>query len=296
MLIFGNGSAQSNISIYRYDGNGSMTSDPNAGINFVIYDCDNMPLAEYKGNTRYDYTYDANGTRIAKTVGSNTTYYTKGSSGNNEMETIVGASSTTNRYYIWGLSAGGGSLSGDHLGLIQSSARYYYLKDHLGSVRMIIDKNGKLKAYDDYYPYGLVMPGRSMNMAMADERYKFIGKEQDAETGYGYFGGRYYCSLIGRWLSIDPLTKTPGYNPYNYCLDNPLKYFDPDGQEELKAMEYAQKNLLHKEYGQGFDYSKVTKDGTGWTISNPDQMLCNEFVARVYTSVGYSNFPSASIY
>lgn len=104
-----------------------------------------MSLIEYVGSKKIEYTYDASDTRISKTVGNNTTYYTHGVNGNAEMETIVGAS-TTSRYYIWGL---------DHLGLIQSSARYYYLKDHLGSVRMIIDKNGKVKAYDDYYPYGL---------------------------------------------------------------------------------------------------------------------------------------------
>ncbi len=244
--MFGNDSAKNNISIYRYDGNGSMTSDPNAGINFVIYDCNNMPLIEYNGNKKLEYTYDANGTRISKTVGSNTTYYTKGSSGNNEMETIVSASSTTNRYYIWGLSAGGGSLSGDHLGLIQSSARYYYLKDHLGSVRMIIDKNGKVKAYDDYYPYGLVMPGRSMNMAMADERYKFIGQEQDAETGYGYFDSRYYNSVTGMFNCVDDMSElNPGQSPYVYACNNPLRYLDPMGLDAKDDTAYAQSNNSH---------------------------------------------------
>ncbi len=206
-MIFGNGSAQSNISIYRYDGNGSMISDPNAGINFVIYDYNNMPLAEYKGNTRYDYTYDANGTRISKTVGKNTTYYTHGVSGNAEMETIVGAS-TTSRYYIWGL---------DHLGHITASMHYYYLKDHLGSIRMTINKNGKVVSYNDYYPYGSIMPMRSMNMAMADERYKFTGKERDAETSYDYFGARYYDCLTGRWGQTDLMSPLhPEYSPYAY--------------------------------------------------------------------------------
>ncbi len=163
----------------------------------------------------------ASGTRISKTVGNNTTYYTHGASGNSEMETIVGSSSTTNRYYIWGL---------DHLGLIQSSARYYYIKDHLGSVRMIIDKNGKVKAYDDYYPFGLVMPGRSMNMAMADERYKFIGKEQDAETGYYMLGPRPFDSFIGRFLTPDPLQALfPGQSSYSYSLNNPIRFLDAGG-------------------------------------------------------------------
>ncbi len=188
----------------------------------MIYDCNNMPLAEYKGNTRYDYTYDANGTRISKTIGKNTTYYTHGVSGNAEMETIIGTSSTTNRYYIWGL---------DHLGHITSAMHYYYLKDHLGSIRMTINKNGKVVSYNDYYPYGSIMPMRSMNMAMADERYKFNGKEQDAETGYDYFGARYYDALRGQWTSADVFKeKYPRLSPYCYSGNNPINSIDPNGK------------------------------------------------------------------
>ncbi len=228
LLIFGNGSAQSNISIYRYDGNGSMTSDPNAGINFVIYDCNNMPLIEYKGNQKLEYTYDANGTRISKTVGKNNTYYTTGVTGNSEMETIVGAS-TTSRYYIWGL---------DHLGHITSAMHYYYLKDHLGSIRMTINKNGKVVSYNDYYPYGSIMPMRSKNIAMADERYKFIGKEQDAETGYDWFGVRGYDGLECRLLTIDPHSISyPGLSPYAYAGDNPISYLDPTGMDSTQAQQ-----------------------------------------------------------
>ncbi len=180
-----------------------------------------MPLIEYKGNQKLDYTYDANGTRISKTVGKNTTYYTHGVSGNAEMETIIGTSSTTSRYYIWGL---------DHLGHITSAMHYYYLKDHLGSIRMTVNNNGKVVSYNDYYPYGSIMPMRSMNMAMADERYKFIGKEQDAETGYDWFGVRGYNSLGGSFLVVDPLASSmPGWSPYQYTFDNPIRLKDPSG-------------------------------------------------------------------
>ncbi len=59
------------------------------------------------------------------------------------------------------------------------------------------------------------------------------GKERDEETGYGYFGARYMDhELMTMWLSVDPLSdKYPNISPYNYCMWNPVKLVDPDGEE-----------------------------------------------------------------
>ncbi len=61
----------------------------------------------------------------------------------------------------------------------------------------------------------------------------FTGKEKDAETGYSYFGARYYDSyLSGLFLSIDPMAdKYPNISPYAYCTWNPLRLVDPDGKD-----------------------------------------------------------------
>ena len=58
----------------------------------------------------------------------------------------------------------------------------------------------------------------------------FTGKEKDAETGYHYFGARYYNSDLSIWLSVDPMAdKYPCLSPYNYCVWNPIKLVDHDG-------------------------------------------------------------------
>ena len=49
------------------------------------------------------------------------------------------------------------------------------------------------------------MANRSSVLLRMD-RYKFTCKESDAETGYDYFGARYYDSWLGRWLQVDPLS------------------------------------------------------------------------------------------
>ena len=60
------------------------------------------------------------------------------------------------------------------------------------------------------------------------------GKEKDAETGYHYFGARYYNSDLSLWLSVDPMSdKYPSLSPYNYCAWNPMKIVDPDGMDTI---------------------------------------------------------------
>ncbi len=57
------------------------------------------------------------------------------------------------------------------------------------------------------------------------------GKELDDETGYSYFGARYYDPNISIWLSVDPLSdEYPGHSPYNYAINNPVKFIDHIGE------------------------------------------------------------------
>jgi RHS repeat-associated protein len=110
--------------------------------------------------------------------------------------------------------------------------RYYYLKDHLGSIRVVVNETGDIVSSDDYDPWGMILEGRSTDNNYHNAKYKFTGKERDKETGYDYFGARYFDSRIGRWLRVDPLfDKHPEWSPYNYVLNNPLKIIDPDGKQ-----------------------------------------------------------------
>jgi len=109
--------------------------------------------------------------------------------------------------------------------------RYYYVKDHLGSIRVTVDVTGDVKSYDDYDPWGLQLAGRSL-VSGTNGKYKFTGKERDIETGFDYFGARYYDSWIGRWMAVDPLAeKYPGWSPYNYVANNPINLIDPKGKD-----------------------------------------------------------------
>jgi RHS repeat-associated protein len=108
---------------------------------------------------------------------------------------------------------------------------YYRHSDHLGSANWITDQDGYAVQYLHYLPYGELL--LNQQVAGYDERYKFTDKERDAESGYDYFGARYYASPLYNWTSVDPLAdQSPQISPYAYCNWNPIKFVDPDGEEK----------------------------------------------------------------
>ena len=125
--------------------------------------------------------------------------------------------------------------------------QYYYHADHLGSANWITNRNGRPVQYIHYAPYGELVANQFSRDY--NERYKFTGKERDAETGYDYFGARYYYGSWGHWLSVDPLSdKYPTISPYAYCMWNPVKYVDPDGKEKISFLPQSNKTDFPYEY------------------------------------------------
>ncbi len=137
--------------------------------------------------------------------------------------------------------------SGEVIGrMTTGGAASYYLKDHLGSVRAVVNASGAVLETRDYYPYGLEMPGRSY-LSGTKAKENFTGHELDVESGLIYAGARYYMPNIGRWTSVDPLASAyPGWSPYNYVLNNPLRYTDPDGKEVVPVGNRAEVALINR--------------------------------------------------
>ena len=67
--------------------------------------------------------------------------------------------------------------------------------------------------------------------------FVFNGKEKDYESGFHYYGARYYWSeVLTGWMSVDPKDdKYPSISPYAYCVWNPAKLVDPDGNDWYEA-------------------------------------------------------------
>ena len=108
----------------------------------------------------------------------------------------------------------------------------YYIRDHLGNTRVVLNEDGSVKEYYDYHPFGLSL--RESISGANKARYKFTGKELDDENGVAwyYFGARYYDAEVGRWLMTDPLGGLrPWESAYCYVGDNPINRIDPFGLE-----------------------------------------------------------------
>lgn len=103
------------------------------------------------------------------------------------------------------------------------------MKDHLGSTHAVVDTSETVVSTQDFDMWGHPLKDRSWQTD--DAKYDFTGKERDTETGYDYFGARYYNSRIGRWGGVEPLLdKYISFSPYHFCLSNPLKAIDQDGK------------------------------------------------------------------
>jgi RHS repeat-associated protein len=80
-------------------------------------------------------------------------------------------------------------------------------------------------------PYVLPFSIFNFQFSTPSTPYKFSAKEKEEETGYSYFGARYYWPEVSVWLSVDPLSdKYPSMSAYMYCAGNPVVLVDPDGR------------------------------------------------------------------
>ena len=186
----------------------------NKNILSIEYNALNLPCEVTFGNgNTVSYLYSAGGTKLRT------------------AHTVGGVSTTTD--YLGNVVYENGSpkLLLTDVGYVSlSDGKYhYYLKDHQGNNRVVISSTGTVEEVNHYYPFGGVFAS-SGNV----QPYKYNGKELDREGGLDWYdyGARHYDAALGRFLTRDPLAqKYWQWSPYAYCLDNPVRYVDPDGSD-----------------------------------------------------------------
>ena len=167
----------------------------------------------------------------------------------------------------------------------------YFLKDHLGNNRVVFGEGtgGQLVVSQttDYYPFGAAH--EPTYESGTDNKYLYNGKErQDDMLGgisldwYDY-GARFYDPQIGRWHAVDPLAeKYFSYTPYNYVVNNPLNFVDPDGRDA--------KIITSKDKDGNIVYtiqSTIYITGKGASEKKADQLT--QYAGKMLTSSTISN-------
>ena len=109
---------------------------------------------------------------------------------------------------------------------------FYFHTDRLGSTSYITDAKANVAQFDVYLLCGeLLVDEHSSTEEMP---YKFNGKEFNEETGLYYYGARYMSPKTRLWYGVDWLTeKYVSTGCYVYCIDNPVKFIDSDGNDIL---------------------------------------------------------------
>ena len=169
----------------------------------------------FENGNSISYLYDANGTKLRTThvIGNDTTVTDY--CGNLIYENGVAKT----------LLVDGGYVS------LSDRKYHFYFQDHQGNNRVIADENGNIEEVNHYYPFG-----GTFASTPSVQPYKYNGKELDRKGGLDWYdyGARMYDAALGRWHTVDPLSeKYYGVSPYNYCLNNPLKYIDSDGRQVI---------------------------------------------------------------
>lgn len=143
-----------------------------------------------------------------------------------------------------------------------TESRYIYTyKDHLGNARINFAKkaDGSLEITDknDYYAFGMNhIGGTGQSQLGGYKNFKYNGKELQ-ETGMYDYGARFYMPDVGRWGVVDPLAeKHRRHSPYNYTVNNPIMFIDPDGRDtKIGDQVYTyDKNRDYSKY-KGFELS-----------------------------------------
>jgi RHS repeat-associated protein len=128
----------------------------------------------------------------------------------------------------------------------------YFIKDHLGNVRDVITTNpyysNSIIQITDYYPFGLEI--QEINASDNLQLYNSKELQTDAKLWWYDYGARFYDPQLGRWHSVDPIAETSRrWSPYTYCMNNPIRFIDPDGMEMTDFKDKKGNLILHVEDG-----------------------------------------------
>ena len=216
-----------NDTSYEYDKNGNPIQ---IGSMRLSYDAlDRLILLERPGFSRSEYAYDESHRRISKS----TSLWQEGSW--HEDETLrfiffnkrevgcLAPDDTMKEFRVLGL--GKGAELGASVAIEVDGGIFCPLHDHRGNISLLIDTATNQPT--DTYRYSVF--GEETSFGSTQNPWHFASKRTDPESGFVFFGRRYYSPTVGRFITPDPLGFADGPNLYSYVHNSPLILVDPYG-------------------------------------------------------------------
>ena len=225
---------------YTYDKRGNLTGEYQDGDLLHGYAFNSMNRLEKAWDsegTEAEYFYNALGQRTARNTAGETEEYlldlTKPY--HNLLELHKGKHRQT---FYWDMNV---SAMEDENRTLQ-----YYLQDELGSPLRVLYRSGSGAAYgydefgaDLYDPKKKPDAGRQYSRQGEHQPFGFTGYRYDDISGTYFAQAREYQPDVGRFTTEDILrgrnTIPKTLNRYGYCWNNPLIFFDLNGQSPKKA-------------------------------------------------------------
>ena len=296
-----------------YDPNGNMTADLDRGIVAIRYNLLNLPdTVQFENGNRIVYFYYAGGERAGAVT---TTYSTPISV---PLDSVYLGEDPHfdmwehrhgNLFYKMGSPSrllfddGFFELAERHGGLI-SQIPYVFVRDHLGSVRLVCNGNtGEVVQSLEYLPSGVIFRSRNFDR----QPYRFTGKELLSAHGLDWYDSRARMQEfhIPRFTTMDPLCeKYYSISPYAYCGNNPIKYIDPTGLAPIYAPDGTflgtddeglcgpQLILNKNDFTQGMPHADAQKVLWTGVMTQDAQAKMDEHVAGLSSRPDYDGFVS----
>ena len=222
-----------------YDKNGNVTKEEDKDILSIQYNVINLPSRiTFKNGNSIDYLYSGKGEKLRVTYSTTPTMVVA------RAQAIAINVPIKERIYTYDTLSYCGNIiyrNGSLLRILNETgfatpnkenfALHFFIKDHLGNVRILADSKGNVEQAIDYYPFGSII---AESKDTERQPYLYNGKELDRMNGLDWYdyGARMYESDGLRWGQIDPRAEnTPEVSPYVYCNNNPIKASDPNGEK-----------------------------------------------------------------
>jgi RHS repeat-associated protein len=222
------------VRTYGYDAAGNTKSYSNLG--FTYNDRGRMSSATV-GSTTTDYIYSAVGQMIKKTVGSTVTVLVYDEAGH-----VLGEYTSAGvliQETIWMGDIPVATLRPNGSTACTTTICIFYVHtDQLNAPRKISQPStGTLAWRWDTDPFGTATPNQNPGgLGAFKYNLRFPGQYYQAETGLNQNYFRDYDPQTGRYVESDPIGLRGGVNTYDYVIENPLSFRDPQGKELIGAI------------------------------------------------------------